>query len=135
MLNLKVHHIGYLVRKKDAARAAFTALGYEIQSDWVHDELRGIDISFLEKDGYCIELVCPYRKDSDVSGLLQRMKNTPYHICYLSGQFESDLSELREMGYLPITEKAPAPALENRNVVFLLHPALGMIELIDHPEA
>ena len=135
MLNLKIHHIGYLVRKKDAARAAFEDLGYRVRADWVRDESRGIDISFIEKDGTCIELVSPYRKDSDVSGLLQRMKNTPYHICYLSAHFTEDLSALREMGYLPITEKAPAPALENRKVVFLLHPALGMIEVIDDPEA
>ena len=135
MLNLKIHHIGYLVRKKDAARAAFEDLGYRVRADWVRDESRGIDISFIEKDATCIELVSPYRKDSDVSGLLQRMKNTPYHICYLSAHFTEDLSALREMGYLPITEKAPAPALENRNVVFLLHPALGMIEVIDDPKA
>ena len=103
MLNLKIHHIGYLVRKKDAARAAFEDLGYRVRADWVRDESRGIDISFIEKDGTCIELVSPYRKDSDVSGLLQRMKNTPYHICYLSAHFTEDLSALREMGYLPIT--------------------------------
>lgn len=130
LLNLKVHHIGYLVKKKDKAREAFLTLGYEITEDWVRDDLRGIDISFLTKDGYCVELVSPFRDDSDVSGLIPRLKNSPYHICYTSSDFESDVAALRDMGYLPITEKAPAPALGNRDVVFLLHPSLGMIEVL-----
>ena len=130
MLSLKLHHIGYLVKKKKA-QEAFLALGYTIIEDWVHDEGRGIDISFLSKDGCCIELVCPFSKESIVSGLIARLKNSPYHICYISENMEQDLETLRDQGYLPMTEPAGAPALKGHPVVFLMHPSLGMIELID----
>ncbi len=77
-----------------------------------------------------MELVCPYTKTSDVAGLLKRIKNSPYHICYCSSDIEKDSVLLREDGYLPITETAKAPALDNRDVRFFMHPALGMIELV-----
>ncbi len=100
--DLKVHHIGYLVKKGAPARDAFLRLGYTVLQDWVRDEGRGIDISFIGKDGTVLELVTPFREDSDVSGLLKRIKNCPYHICYISSSIEKDSVLLREAGYLPI---------------------------------
>ncbi|MDO4284183.1 MAG: VOC family protein [Eubacteriales bacterium] len=133
MLHLKVHHIGYLVKKKAKAKDAFLALGYLVKQDWVRDESRGIDICFLEKDSLLIELVCPFTGDSLVSGLLARMKNSPYHICYVSEHPRQDAAALRDLGYLPITEAQPAPACGMHPVQFFLHPALGMIEVLEHP--
>ena len=131
MLNLKVHHIGYLVKKGQPALDAFLALGYTPEEDWVRDTLRGIDICFIAKDGLRIELVCPYTGDSSVSGLLARLKNSPYHICYECSSIAGALPQLRDAGYLPITGKDPAPAISGRRVQFFLHPALGMIELVE----
>lgn len=131
MLQLKVHHLGYLVKKKEAARQAFEKLGYREEQDWIRDTGRGIDICFLRKDELLVELVCPYTKESDVSGLLSRLKNCPYHICYLSSSIEKDSELLHEMGFLPISEAAVAPACGGNDVRFFLHPAMGMIELLE----
>ena len=68
---MNVHHIGYLVKKGEKAAQAFEALGYEREGGWTHDEVRRVDILFLQKDGYRIELVSPYTADSVVSGLLK----------------------------------------------------------------
>ena len=133
MLGLRVHHVGYLVKKKDRALSAFLGLGYTLSQDWVKDESRGIDIAFVSKDGLTVELVSPFREDSDVSGLLVRMKNSPYHICYVSSDLAEDAAALREEGYLPIGGAKPAPACGGHPVQFFMHPALGMIELIDAP--
>lgn len=130
MLHLKVHHIGYLVKKKKA-REAFLTLGYSVLQDWIRDEERGIDICFLSSGGTCIELVTPYRDTSTVSGLLKRLKNSPYHICYISKDLSGDAAQLREKGFLPIDLPTPAPACGGHAVQFFLHPALGMIELLD----
>lgn len=130
MLHLKVHHIGYLVKKK-TAREAFLALGYSTCQDWIRDEGRGIDICFLLSGSTCIELVCPYRDDSTVSGLIKRLKNSPYHICYISEDLSGDGERLREQGFLPIDLPTPAPACGDHPVQFFMHPALGMIELLD----
>lgn len=131
MHHLKVHHLGYLVKKRDAAKKAFEALGYAVESDWVRDEARGIDICFMTMDSLRVELVCPFTKDSDVSSLLSRIKNSPYHICYETPSIADEMPLLRAEGYLPIKESAPAPACGGRNVAFFLHPALGMIELLE----
>ncbi|MCI2049106.1 MAG: VOC family protein [Lachnospiraceae bacterium] len=130
MLNLKVHHVGYLVKKSAPAKEAFLSLGWRTEQDFVRDDARGIDICFLIKDGLRIELICPFRSDSTVSGLLKRIPNGPYHICYLSRSLEQDGSTLRDLGFLPIGDPAPAPACGGHPVQFFIHPAMGMIELL-----
>lgn len=131
MPNLKVHHIGYIVKKSAPARDAFTALGYAVVRDFVRDESRGIDIAFLKKDGVLVELVCPFRNDSTVSGLMKRTGNAPYHICYASTNYDADTAELLEAGYLPFTGCDPAPAMDGLRVQFFMHPQIGMIEVIE----
>ena len=83
---MNIHHIGYLVKKGPKAQAAFEALGYIAEGEWTHDEIRKVDILFLQKDGYRIELVSPYAPDSVVSGLIRTYKNAPYHLCYEAGR-------------------------------------------------
>ena len=106
---MNIHHIGYLVKKGPKAQAAFEALGYIAEGTWTHDEIRKVDILFLQKDGYRIELVSPYAPDSVVSGLIRTYKNAPYHLCYEAENFE----------------------IGGRRVVFLMHPAAGMLELLE----
>lgn len=130
MLTLKIHHIGYLVKKMDAAIRSFENLGYQITQDRVYDNIREVEICFMQKDGYCIELVSPVSDTSVVSGLVKRYKNSPYHICYETQDFEKDYQTLLENGFIAIDTPTPAPALQNREVVFLSGAAMGMIELI-----
>ena len=74
---MNIHHIGYLVKKGPKAQAAFEALGYIAEGEWTHDEIRKVDILFLQKDGYRIELVSPYAPDSVVSGLICFVQPVP----------------------------------------------------------
>lgn len=130
MLSLKVHHIGYLVKKMDKAIQGFNALGYQTQQAPIYDDIRKVHICFLQKDGYLIELVSPASTDSVVSGLMKKYKNSPYHICYEAGDFEQDYQMLLTNGFTAIDTPTPAPALQNRDVVFLMSPSVGMIELL-----
>lgn len=131
MIHLKVHHIGYLVKKIDKAMGEFGRLGYTAVSKVVYDDHRKIHICFMEKDGYRIELISPASNDSVVSGLLKKYKNSPYHICYETPDFETDLASLSGESFTAIDTPMPAPALQGRRVVFLVNPFLGMIELLD----
>ncbi len=130
MPTLKIHHIGYLVKKIEKAKKTFEALGYLVEQDTVYDDIRKVDICFLVKDGYRVELVSPVSEDSVVSGLLKKYKNTPYHICYEAEDPEAAYQKLTENGFAAIDTPTPAPALDGRNVVFLISPVIGMIELI-----
>lgn len=131
MIPLKVHHIGYLVKKIGAAVNEFEHLGYTLIQDISYDAIRKIDICFMEKDGYMIELVSPAEADSIVSGLLKKYKNTPYHICYEVPNLAQAFTELTSKGFTAIDAPTPAPALGNRKVVFLMNPSMGMIELLE----
>lgn len=127
---LNIHHLGYLVKKMDTAILAFKNLGYQVKQDTVYDNIRKVDICFLEKDGYYVELVSPVSEDSVVAGLLKKYKNCPYHICYKATDFDKDFETLRSQGFMPIDTLTPAPALSGKEVIFMTHAALGMIELI-----
>lgn len=130
MLTLEVHHIGYLVKKMDVAILSFKNLGYQVTQDTVYDDIRKVYICFVEKDGYCVELVSPASEDSVVSGLLKKYKNSPYHICYQTENFDADYQALLSNGFISIDTPTPAPALQNRDVVFLTNASMGMIELL-----
>lgn len=135
MPTLKVHHIGYLVKKIEAAIRSFENLGYRILQETVYDDIRKVNICFLQKDGYVIELISPVSKESVVFGLMKKYKNSPYHICYESENFEKDFRTLVETGFIAIDAPTPAPALQNRNVVFLSSASMGMIELLEKAQA
>ncbi len=130
MLNLKIHHIGYLVKKIDQAKRTFESLGYRVEQDTVYDDIRKVDICFLVKDGYRVELVSPVSPDSVVANLIKKYKNAPYHICYETDDCKAALSALGADGFLAIDTPAPAPALSGRKVIFLTSAVAGMIELI-----
>ncbi len=72
MTNLKIHHIGYLVKKMNQAKQTFEVLGYHVEQDTVCDEIRKVAICFLIKDGYRVELVSPVSPDSVVAGLIKK---------------------------------------------------------------
>lgn len=127
---LKVHHIGYLVKKMDAAISSFGKLGYKLTKDTAYDDIRQVNICFMEKDGYCIELVSPASETSVVSGLMKKYKNSPYHICYETEDFEKDYMTLVSGDFTAIDAPTPAPALGGREVVFLYSASIGMIELL-----
>ena len=122
---MKIHHVGYLVTSMAKAKKAFLALGYEPASDDIYDDVRKIDICFMKKDGYNIELISPAAENSVVSGLIKRYRNSPYHICYESADFEKQVGQLRRDGYMYIGQPCPAPALSGRHVVFLMNPISG----------
>lgn len=130
MTTLKIHHIGYLVKKIDKAKKTFEALGYLTRQDTVYDDIRKINICFLEKDGYLIELVSPVSDDSVAAGLMKKYKNSPYHICYETDDLETAFVDLCESGFTAIDTPTPAPAIGGRKVVFLTSPSIGMVELL-----
>ena len=128
---LKIHHIGYLVKKIEKAQKTFEALGYCMEQDIIYDDIRKVNICFLVKDDYRVELVAPAAGDSVVSGLIKKYKNCPYHICYETDDFPAAYDELTSNGFIAIDTPTPAPALNNCEVVFLSNAAIGMIELIN----
>ncbi len=127
---MKIHHIGYLVKKIDKSIPLFNTLGYELTKDVYYDAVRKSHICFMENGGITIELVCPER-DSDIYPLLKKYVNTPYHICYAVEHIDTAIAALTNNGWLLFKDKAPAPAIsDTAEVAFLMHTNAGIIELV-----
>ena len=128
---MKIHHIGYLVKKIEKAIESFEALGYSLTTVSTWDEGRKAYICFLENDGYCVELICP-SKESTLYPLLKQYNNAPYHICYICSDIEETISNLKKQKFMMFKEPAPAPVIgDNARVAFLINARAGMIELVE----
>ncbi len=128
---MKVHHIGYFVKNIEKGKQTFLNLGYEVEQDVVRDEYRGIDIVFLTKDGYRVELVSPYTKDSVVYDLRKKMGNSPYHICYEVANLDESMEALMQQRFVVSQEPHEAVAIDGRRVCFMVHGQMGIIELVE----
>lgn len=135
---MKLHHTGYLVKNIEKSIQTFKTLGYveklySDQSIVMFDSYRKCDISFMElpNTNHVIELVAPLNEESPIWGLMSKYKNTPYHLCFESENIDKDIKDLKENGWVVFQNPAVAPAIDNHNVVFLLHRYAGIIELID----
>ena len=128
---MRIHHIGYLVKNIVKSKDLFLKMGYRLSKDNTYDKFRDVDICFLEKDGYCIELVSPRTTDSVVGELRKKLGNTPYHICYEVDDLEDVISELGKQRFVIWEEPHEAPAIEGRRVAFLVNSQIGMIELLE----
>lgn len=133
---MTIHHVGYLVKNIEKSAQAFRAVGFSDRpypdgSLVCYDGIRDCDICFMDHGDICIELVSPKSADSPVYGLLEKYKNSPYHLCFESDNFDADIEDLRSKGWSVFTQPTEAPAIEGRNVVFLIHRSAGIIELID----
>lgn len=128
---MKIHHIGYIVKNIKKAVSDFIALGYELESECIYDEYRKIEIVFLIKDGYRIELVSPKDKESAIGSLHKKIGNSPYHICYEVSDLKKSIVEMENEGFLVTIEPQCAPAIGGADVAFLFGSSIGMIELLE----
>lgn len=128
---MKIDHIGYAIKSIEKSKADLEKVGYKF-GELIEDEDRNIEIVFGEKDGYKIELVAPRDKSgSPVDKIIKRIGNGPYHICYVSTDFENEIKQLQKENYKMIIEPAPAVAFDGRKVVFLMKLDVGLIEVVE----
>lgn len=134
-VDLLPHHVGYAVANINESIKRFYELGYEKSSEIIKDEKRSINIVFMKhKDAdMCVELIEPLDDKSPVSATLSQKKNvaSPYHICYETNSLKKSMYLLKKKGYYVTSNPAPAPALGNRDVTFLVNRDAGLIELLE----
>jgi catechol 2,3-dioxygenase-like lactoylglutathione lyase family enzyme len=131
---LRIHHLGYAVRDLERSRERFTELGFVEETAVFDDKLRKVDIIFMVKDGYRIELVCPNAEGSVMKNLLDKVGDTPYHICYETVDLDHEIRILERKSYLVADPPKPAVALRDQRVAFLYRPGVGLIELLETDE-
>lgn len=126
-----VHHVGYLVKHLTRSEEAFLSLGYSVERKAMYDHVRDVNISFMTNGDYRVELIEPASKNSPLYPLLKNYKNSPYHICYVTDDLEASKKEYEGKGFMVIKDTEVAPALDGRNVVFMISADIGIIELVE----
>lgn len=132
---MKIDHFGFLSKNIESTRKTFSKL-LEVsraKAPIIIDEVRNCKICFIEQDEYRIEIIEPY-KDSKIYPLLHKYKNTYYHICCEISSMKEEIERLQSNGFVIIQEPEPAVIFEGRRVAFLLHPSLGIVELVENNE-
>lgn len=129
---MKIDHIGYAVKRIDRAMRSFEKLGYTFESV-VEDTDRNVKLAFGDKDGYRIELVSPLdrNQESPVDQYLSNVVGTPYHICYESDRFDTDMETLEAQGFKVVIEPCPAVAFNGKRVVFMMNIGFGLMEIVE----
>lgn len=132
---MEVHHIGYLVKNIHKSQEAFESLGFVLSKEKTYDPIRDAFILFMnmgEKKGTsCIELISPASDASPIYNLLKNFKNVPYHICFSTQDLHTEVARLKQTGWTIINPATPAPAIDGKQVVFLLNRHIGIMELVE----
>lgn len=128
---MKIHHVGFLTSRLSRSLDEFIRLGYRVEREAAYDNIRDVHIAFVVNGDYRVELIEPASDSSPLKPLLAKYKNTPYHICYEVTDLDAETARLSSEGYTVFRQAEAAPCLEGRRVVFLLHRAMGMIELLE----
>jgi len=128
---MKFHHVGYVVEDLQTSSLKFKELGFAPASEVIIDYHRNIKIQFIESKSMLIELISPLNDHSVVKGLVEKYKNIPYHLGFLVDNLQESIAILLTQGYKIIQSPAPAIAFQNKEVVFLYGPNIGIIELIE----
>ncbi len=132
---MKIHHVAYAVADIEAAGKKMEFLGYEVSQPVMRDPDRNIKIEFRKhrESGLVVELVEPDGEPNPVAGYLDKNNgmSVPYHICYEVENLEKAMEECKNHGYFAFQKPAPAIAMDDHRVVFLMSKDGGMIELVD----
>ena len=111
------------------AREKYLKEGYGVLNE-VHDEIFLADLCLLKKQDECIELVCTQNEKSTVYNICQNNEEKVYHKCYEVENIEESVCNLRNNGYIKISEIVPSKLL-NGQVCFLYNKEEGLIELLE----
>lgn len=128
---MKVHHVGYLIKRMGPAIEMFEQLGFVVEQETIYDPYRKINICFMTNGGERIELIESAAQDSIVAGLLKKKGIGPYHICYEVPDLKGAIDELTAAHYFVTDAPEVAVALDNRKVAFLFHSRIGLIEVLE----
>ena len=127
---LNMDHIGYAVRDIQETAAPYVAAGWTL-SEIFEENVQHTKIAFLKKDGMTtIELISPLDGPSPVDKFLEKGNAQPYHICYTVEDVWEAIEDLHEEGFVPLFMPVPSVAMENREICYLYHEYVGVIEVV-----
>jgi methylmalonyl-CoA/ethylmalonyl-CoA epimerase len=129
---MKIHHIGYCVNNIDKSILEFEKIGYERFDSKFNDIDRKIYIQFMKNGNMLVELVSPTNEgESSIDGILKKIGDTAYHICYEVEDINDEIEKLKQEKYILINQPQGAIAINSYEVAFLYKRNVGLIELVE----
>jgi methylmalonyl-CoA/ethylmalonyl-CoA epimerase len=130
---MRIHHVAYVTRNIEQKAAQLAGLlGYRSAGPSVIDEVQGVRIQFMEMcDGSLVELLEPHGLNSPVQRHLKKGGGI-YHLCFEVDDLEGTLQRLRDTGdAIVVREPAPAPAIDDRRVAFVVTADGDLFEFVE----
>ncbi|HPN38408.1 MAG TPA: VOC family protein [Melioribacteraceae bacterium] len=127
---LKFHHIAVATSNIIKTSEIYKKLGFELGNTY-DDLIQQVQVQFAQADKISIELVTPLSDNSPIKNILNKIGTSPYHVCFLTDDFDNDYKYLLELGFIDLTGCKPAKAFDNKNIVFLYNDSFGLIEIVD----
>lgn len=133
MNEMRLHHVGVLVRGVDASRCHYVrTMGYEVRSEVIHDPVQTAYVQFLSLPGAAtyLEMVSP---DGPGSRLSNQLKVGPglHHLCFAVGNIEATLTDFRRNRSVIIAAPVPAVAFRGNRIAWLMNRDQLLIELVE----
>ena len=132
--DLKLHHVGFVVRSiQDCGPAFAQALGATWDGNITFDPIQRVRVTFFE--GRCkadplIELVEPGGQDSPVTRFLERGGGL-HHLCYEVSDLERHLEFCKCAGNAVIHPPVPAIAFGGRRIAWAVTRKKMLLEFLE----
>jgi methylmalonyl-CoA/ethylmalonyl-CoA epimerase len=130
---ISLHHIGIAVNDIHEATGRYVRmLGYEVQSEIIHDPVQTAYVQFLRLpgDSVYVELVSPDGDKSKLNGAVQRGGGLN-HLCYVTTDIKFACRQLRDKGMFLLQPPVPAVAFQGRRIAWLMAADRVPVELVE----
>jgi methylmalonyl-CoA/ethylmalonyl-CoA epimerase len=129
-LGLVFHHVGHVVRDRNAARESYARLGFNAVSEATFDPLQRATVEFISAGGILVELIEPDGSDSPVARFAASGGGLA-HLCYRTADLDATTALLRRRGFLPTAAAAPAAAFFHSRIAFFINASGQVLELVE----
>jgi len=128
---MRVHHYGFATNDLKASIRTFRLLGYRVGKP-ILDPTQKVYVAFVHREGESpIELVADATPDGPTKGLLSKVGNGLYHICYEVDDLDRAIEDLRQKRFLLRHSPAEATAFDGRRIAWMYNWDVGLIELLE----
>jgi methylmalonyl-CoA/ethylmalonyl-CoA epimerase len=115
-------HVGIAVRSIDAVGGPDVPVTRDVK--------QRVSVAFVETGGVTLELIEPLGENSPVRRSLEQGQSL-VHLCFRVPNLEAAISTGKEAGFHRLGAPAPAPAFDNRRIVWVFSRTFGLVELLE----
>lgn len=121
-IDASLHHVGIAVSNMKEVDLD--------HSEPIHDPTQKVNVSFTELYNCPIEFIEPASEQSPISNDIKNKKQL-VHLCFEVPQIQNALLEARKNKCIIVAQPTPATAFNNRQIAWVYHKHLGLIELVE----